>query len=939
MKKIHPISLIHFLLLLVLCIPIIYALGQPHSDNGFNIGNYTVVDAVERMDEDGDYSPVAIPFLTYFHRGQSVRLQYEIKQKSAEDFLFLYAPGLDVDVYLNDRLLESYDGARGYASGRDKPAKWLIIPLRGLGDGSGQLTVVYTATEKSGYWYLERFYIGTQASIIMHLIWKNILLIIGVFMLLVIGVTFQIYYLVVLRKTEFTEYRYLGLFMFFVALQICTCMPIRQLFVYNLLYADQMDIMFHVMTLLMLWFFMADASDSQRRRNYRLVHLYLLFLIIHMVLLHVFHNNQYMIIYVAGCLIVSLGFLRSFVQVVLMQSQEHDEAIQENNERTAFLADVSHAIRTPTNTILGTDAMILRKATESKTLEYAGDIKNAVNSLLSITDDILDISKLESGTMEIHGAPYNLGSLINDCYNMVILRAQARKLELRVSNDIAIPSGLYGDEVRIRQVIVNILTNAVKYTREGYIEFSIGFERVDQDNILLKIKVKDTGIGIKPENMGLLFQTYERFDENKNRGIEGTGLGLSICKSLVELMGGDISAYSEYGKGSVFSVSIPQKVVDDTPIGSYSANLRKIRAAVAENPLWFQAPDAKVLIVDDVEMNLKVMEELLKEAGIQVDTASSGHIALQKAAEKRYDLIFMDHMMPEMDGIETFHRLRSMELSASAYSPVVMLTANAVNGAKEKYLEEGFVAYLSKPVDEQSLIETCRKYLDPFLIEEVLPEKENVLSRNTEDTEQKKIDALASILNTEEGMNYCMQKKDFYLELLHDFTVTKRINQLQKNLQEEDIDNYRINAHSLKSMARTIGADALSEDAKELEFAAKAQDLSVIRQHHDAFIMHYHILVEQILAALGEDGEPKEDAPKNRLTTDEIRNILREISDAAQSFDMDATAAGVSKLKESELPDSIQEKMQELINANDELEFDDVASLAEIMWNQLMETV
>lgn len=412
-----------------------------------------------------------------------------------------------------------------------------------------------------------------------------------------------------------------------------------------------------------------------------------------------------------GLIFLMVTAIIKTIQDYLDMEREKQRAISANESKSMFLANMSHEIRTPINAILGMDEIIIRDSKEKEVVEYARDIQSAGRSLLALINDILDFSKIESGKMEIVPVEYEVSSLINDSYNMIFMRAKEKKLELKVRNYPNMPRRLFGDEVRIRQVIMNMLTNAVKYTNEGSVTLSVGCEKLQDERIILKISVRDTGIGIKPEDQVKLFESFKRVDEIRNRNVEGTGLGLAITKLLVHLMGGEISVRSEYGKGSIFYVDIPQEVVSDEPMGEFTLNNYILENEDIKEPKTIWKGSYNVLIVDDVAMNLKVIVGLLKDSGINIDTAESGQECLEATSNKKYDLIFLDHMMPNMSGVETFHKMNEMEDNLNKDTPVIMLTANAVQGAKEEYMTEGFSDYLAKPVQRKKLEEMIKKYL------------------------------------------------------------------------------------------------------------------------------------------------------------------------------------------------------------------------------------
>ena len=520
-----------------------------------------------------------------------------------------------------------------------------------------------------------------------------------------------------------------------------------------------------------------------------------------------------------------------------------------NRAKSDFLARMSHEIRTPINGILGMNGMILKETRSGEIREYAENIDAAGRGLLALINDILDLSKIESGRMRLVPVSYHLSSVINDCYHMVAQQARERGLYVNTEIDPDLPYRLYGDEVRIRQIIVNLLTNAIKYTERGGITFSVSgtVEPGEKGGKILRmaLRVQDTGIGIRQEDQERLFQSFQRLDEARNRNIEGSGLGLRITAQLVDLMKGEIHLESEYGKGSTFTVTIPQLIQGDEVVGNLDVATAAEERAAKDASKVFTAPKMRLLVVDDVELNLKVVRGFLKESQIQIDTASSGPQCLQLAVGTRYDLILLDHMMPDMDGVETFRRLRAMEHSLNRETPVVMMTANAIVGAREEYLEMGFDDYLSKPVIEADLLRMISRNVDPNLIQW----KERPPEEQVKKADIPWIDKLA-FLDTKNALLYCANSQEFYREMLETFVKENRMGMIQRYFSQEDWKNYAVQVHALKGTARTIGAAELSERALDLEMAAKREDINELRRKHGPCMICYGELRQKLAMLL-----------------------------------------------------------------------------------------
>lgn len=533
------------------------------------------------------------------------------------------------------------------------------------------------------------------------------------------------------------------------------------------------------------------------------------------------------------------------------EKRSQQEAEAANMAKSSFLANMSHEIRTPINAILGMNEMILREEKDPAIRGYAGNIQASGNSLLSIVSDVLDISKIESGKLEIIPVDYEVNSLISDCCNMAAGRAKAKELELLVECADNVPMKLCGDETHIRQIIMNLLTNAVKYTEKGTVKLIVS-GRFTDGGFVLKVDVSDTGIGIAEENLPQLFTQFQRFDLQRNRNIEGTGLGLSIVKRLCDLMSGTITARSVLGSGSTFTVELPQRVVDSTPCGG--VNLNYSAGAEHEYHHSFEAPEAKILAVDDLPVNLLVIANLLKETRIKIDTAGSGRECLDKCSQQKYDLILMDHMMPEMDGVLTFEKLHGDKSSPNFKTPVIMLTANALAGMREQYMDVGFADYVSKPVRGAKLEEAIRRNLPESLIKPASPEipAEAV---STEPSGFADICGAVPELNVNAALQYCCGSAELLNDLLHDFTENDHFSDLKAAFEEKRWEDYRRHAHSLKSTSLMIGLTGLSERARASELALKGGCTEFAELNHDSLIEEYSALLGKIKDYLKDKSE------------------------------------------------------------------------------------
>ena len=620
----------------------------------------------------------------------------------------------------------------------------------------------------------------------------------------------------------------------------------------------------------------------------------------------------------------------------ILLEEKIEEALAANEAKGKFLAHMSHEIRTPINAVLGMDEMILRESKETNIKEYAMDIHTAGQTLLTLINDILDFSKIESGKMEIVPAEYDVCSLIHDLANMTSQRAEDKNIRFEAEIDPEIPSTLYGDDVRIRQVLMNILTNAVKYTHEGTVWLRIRNRR-EGEMAMLHFEVEDTGIGIKEEDLPKLSAEFERIEEDRNRHIEGTGLGMSITVQLLSLLGSKLQVESIYGKGSKFYFELTQKIIDAAPIGDFESRVRQI-AGNYHYSTKLCAPDAKILVVDDNAVNRKVFRNLLKETRIQVTEAASGMECLELVQKNHYDLIFLDHMMPQMDGIETLHHIKKLDDFPCLGTPIVVLTANAVSGAKEKYLTEGFDDFLSKPIVPEKLEHMIQKKLpEELLMEAAASCQETAAQSNT-----SMISELPEYLPPVDGLdwNYAWMHlpdmellqytlKEFYAQI---DSAADRLESFYERIAEpEQLTQYRIQVHAMKSLAATVGILPLSGIAKMLEYAARDDKIEVITAITAPFLAEWRSYSQKLHGVFG-IGTMK----KKKVTDYSVIKALVEMARISmQEMDVDQADQIMNQLQAYEYPPEITSYIRNLADAVTNLDLEETDRLADLLIEQM----
>ena len=614
---------------------------------------------------------------------------------------------------------------------------------------------------------------------------------------------------------------------------------------------------------------------------------------------------------------LSLYLLMENPDIVLMKQieKEKQKADEANAAKSSFLSHMSHEIRTPMNAIVGMTEILLRTDMSEEQKEYLNNIKSSGTALVSIINDILDISKIEAGKMELVEDVYDFKAMLNDIHMIIQNRIGEKNIELIYDIDESLQHRLYGDDVRIRQIIINLLNNAVKFTEKGFVKLSIENEIKNEEDVWIRISVSDSGQGIRKEDIQKLFHAFEQVDKKMNRGKEGTGLGLSISSELIRMMGGKLEVKSEYGKGSDFFFSIRQKLV--------SAELEKQEETDAES-MNFIAPQANILIVDDNEMNLKVAVGLLAPLQMQIDVAQSGQKALAMVQQKKYHMIFMDHMMPEMDGVETTLQIRQLSDSYYQKVPVIALTANAMKEAEKLFLESGMNGFVAKPIDMRQICKMIYKWLP----EELLLQQENGdVHKNASLKKEKTAIPVLKGIDSEEGMKNT-GSLEFYISLLGDFCklIDVKTKEIEQYVKEKRIREYTIEVHALKSTSRMIGAMELGERFFDLEKLGNAGDMEAIRIETPKVLEQYQ-MYKDILKPYAVITAQE----KNKVSEEDMIEYLNAMIEAAEECDIDTVDEIMKKLEECYLPDSCMTHMDKLRAYVVDFAIDEIVEVVEEM--------
>lgn len=619
-------------------------------------------------------------------------------------------------------------------------------------------------------------------------------------------------------------------------------------------------------------------------------------------------------------LIILIGSLMLLVviawnkQLQVRLKQKAEEAETAANSKSAFLANISHEIRTPLNAILGMNELVLRESRQPHIKEYAMYIKNSGKSLLTIISDILDLSKIESGKVYLVNENYSLSSLVEDVERSIQKRIMEKGLELKIYVEPELHENLKGDEVRIKQIIMNLLTNAVKYTEKGEVRLYITGTVVDNKQDLT-IEVSDTGIGMRSEDMDKLFTNFERLDLKRNRSVEGTGLGLPITKNLLVAMGGDITVSSVYGEGSTFTATVGQEIVNEEQIGDYRKKYKEKLHHEVRYHESFHAEDARILVVDDNEVNLKIVVGLAKNTKLQIDTALSAAEGLKLIRQHSYQLLLIDHMMPEMDGIEMLQHVKTMDGGIYKDIPAVAITANALSGAKQTYLDAGFCGYLSKPIDPERFEQIIKDNLPQEYVTECGDGNGDTATEGQEtdgtpDLQQAEEWSIPGI-DIAKALSYIGGSRELYISLLQTYLdgSEERIRKLEECKNKEDIFNYDITIHGLKGISASIGADSMAIAAAGLEEACKDPQtaMTYIQMNHDQVVSRYRELLEQIkkwLANIETDGKIEKEAVTN-IT--EMLTIISDLKTAVFEYKEKAACTCLERLYKTEIPELADE--------------------------------
>lgn len=860
--------------------------------------------------ENGDRVPAEVPGKVPAEYGEVVTLTttipYDIQAGQCICFRTIWQ---DVDIYVGDELRKSYSTEHSRPFGINSAFRYLFVELQ-EGDAGKELSFQFSSKSKyAGRTFVS--YIGDETGIWEYLIKESgMRTIVAVFLLLMSLCCISVSFILKLMYKKKIVLNYLAWSILFCAIWMLSEIEFRQIILRNMSALTSVTYWSLILIPIPLMIYINEIQKGYYQKIFAVPMVYNIVMFVVGTVLQVFDIVQFVqqllfihtgLIFAIICIIVTItidvfkkrmsdyayvgigiyGMLVTAVlemllyyigtglslgtvlalglvfllimaiiktgQDFLYTEQKKQQAIAAQEAQSKFLANMSHEIRTPINAVIGMNEMILREAEDETVQEYARNIQSASNMLLGLINDVLDFSKIESGQLELVEDTYHLASLIQDESVLLNARAAGKPISTRIEIEPNLPSQFYGDELRIKQVLTNLISNAVKYTKEGSVTLKVFGKEIDTDTAELCFSVKDTGIGIKEADLSELFDSFKRLELRKNRNVEGTGLGLNIVKQLVELMQGEIEVESEYGRGSTFTFCIPQRVMDSQPIGKLDEALLECRKKENASAGFFTAPHAAVLVVDDSAMNLTLMKELLKRTKINVDLAASGKECLEFTKNKTYDMILMDHMMPELDGVETLHMLRADQSNPNHNAIVIALTANASAGSREMYLQYGFNEYFSKPIQADKLDELLMQYLPQKLVHMEKISKAGA-EIETSVTEQQATETDLLYIDRDAGLYYCLNSEQLYYEILSSFCQQALIylSELDTHLKNHDWKQYAIIAHTLKGNATNIGATNFSNLSLQHELAGKREDVEFILAEYESYITTLKNLIQKV---------------------------------------------------------------------------------------------
>lgn len=980
----------------------------------------------ERIMPDGTRVPQEIPGSCEVEKGTKIVVETVLPDDINEDTYLCFRSGKqDMEFYVDGKLRQTYNTDSTRIIGSYSAVAYVFVKINAEDAGKTLMFTSQTASSYSGILY--EVYQGSQMAIWSHyfMIYGSEMIVAMIVLLLSAIVIIASVFLQHVYKRSI-DLEFLGWGVAFAGIWIITNSVFRQLLFPNMSVVN--DIAFYMVMLLPIpfLFYINEIQKGRYRIICWILELsaiidFAVCTVLHITRLVDFAESIVVMAFICVLTIVTLfvtliidlfrgyvkeyrlvswgmvaAFLSAFVQITVYfqrtktysgvflaiglilliifatcntvvdlvhAEREKQNALMANKSKGEFLARMSHEIRTPINTVLGLDTMILRESKEETIREYAVDIDNAGKTLLALINDILDLSKIDSGKMEILPTEYDFSSLILDVVSMVAMKADEKNLQVELDLDSSLPSELYGDDVRLRQILVNLMNNAVKYTEQGSVLLRIN-GKISGEEALLHFEVRDTGIGIKKEDLGKLFEAFERIEEERNRNVEGTGLGMSIVVQLLAMMDSQLMVESVYGKGSIFYFDLKQRIINTEPIGSLQERILN-HGDHYHYEASFTAPDARVLVVDDNAMNRKVFRSLLKDTEIQIEEAGNGMATLELVFQKQYDIIFLDHMMPDMNGIEVLQKMKSRDDHFNVTTPVIALTANAVTGAREMYLDVGFDDFLPKPVNPDKLEKMIRDYLpDSKILEGMIsdPMNGNILPEQLNRTTGA-LDKMSDELPNVEGIDwdYALMKlknTDLLLGCVEDYCAvaesdSKELARLWKALdtawteegKEQALQDYRIKVHSMKTSAAMIGGIGVSGLARILEYAAKEGDISRIRDLTDVLLDEWKALTlrlkqafsdQQVPGSSGDDSASPSADDLPELPAEMICQYMDMLNTAMDELDIDTADAIMKELCNYRLPVPVADRMEMLQSAVRNLDEEQVREITDSIKKTMM---